>query len=268
MGLFTSSIVTDVCAVLAPVLLRVASLAMSPSHLIWVAARLHIIEWVSHMTSSSVQGEELREREEEGCRQTITDINKHAAAVMRAAGDTGPAGEGISADQVLDDLRRPELAGFSQLRIQDPKRLHSSAGPPHMITVPHQGAVSSLTDRDALNAAEVGPGHPGASSGTAHPLHIFSEGQPETERRALLMSLGPAQTLLEGGGHAQTMSSQAAYAVLVELCQHSSTASPGLDALAAQGKGAEQSLVPRMQARPCTMDAIIALLLSSYQDSG
>ena len=109
-----------------------------------------------------IQGEEPREREEEGCRQTITDINKHAAAVMRAAGDTGrePAGESISgmADQVLDDLRRPELAGFSQLRIQDPRRLHSSAGPPQISTLPHQGtgAVSSLTDRDALNAAEVG----------------------------------------------------------------------------------------------------------------
>ncbi len=109
----------------------------------------------------SVQGKELREREAEGSRQTITDINKHAAAVMRTAGDASrdPAGESISgaANLVLDDLRRPELAGFSQLRIQDPKRLHNSAAsqqndmPPHHST----GAVSSLTDRDALKAAEV-----------------------------------------------------------------------------------------------------------------
>ena len=73
---------------------------------------------------------------------------------------------------------------------------------------------------------------------------------------------GSSQTLLEGGVHAQTMSSQAAYAVLVEMCQHSSAASAGLDALAARGKGAEQSLVPRMQARPCMVHAITALLLS------
>ena len=58
------------------------------------------------------------------------------------------------------------------------------------------------------------------------------------------------------------MSSQAAYAVLVELCQNSSTASAGLQALAAGAKGAEQSLVPRMQARPaCVMHTITALLL-------
>ncbi len=75
---------------------------------------------------------------------------------------------------------------------------------------------------------------------------------------------GPAQTLLEGVSSAQTMSSQAAYAVLVELCQHSSTASAGLQALAAGAKGAEQSLVPRMQARPaCMMHTIAALLLRS-----
>lgn len=104
----------------------------------------------------------MREREEEGSRQTITDINKHAAAVMRAAGNTGqdPAGENTSgmADQVLDDLRRPELAGFSQLRIQDPKRLHNSAGPLQTGMLPRlrTGEVSSLTDRDALKAAEVG----------------------------------------------------------------------------------------------------------------
>ncbi len=108
-----------------------------------------------------VQGKELRERDEEGSRQTITDINKHAAAVMRAAGDASrdPAGESISgvADLVLDDLRRPELAGFSQLRIQDPKRLHNSAGflQTDMPSSHGTGAVSSLTDRDALKAAEV-----------------------------------------------------------------------------------------------------------------
>lgn len=67
--------------------------------------------------------------------------------------------------------------------------------------------------------------------------------------------LGPVQTLLEGWGVAQTMSSQAAYAVLVELCQHSSTASAGLQAVAAGAKGAEQTLVPRMQASPCLCDA-------------
>ena len=133
------------------------------------------------MRSFPVQGEELREREEEGCRQTITDINKHAAAVMRPAGNSGqdPAGENISgmADQVLDDLRRPELAGFSQLRIQDPKRLHSSAAPLQTCMLPHHGTgeASSLTDRDALKAAEVGLAFPALLRVHTHPFSYLLE---------------------------------------------------------------------------------------------
>ena len=59
--------------------------------------------------------------------------------------------------QVLDDLRRPELANFSELRIQDPKRLHESAAPQHSSQLPQQepGLVSSLTNEDALRAVEV-----------------------------------------------------------------------------------------------------------------
>ena len=65
------------------------------------------------------------------------------------------------------------------------------------------------------------------------------------------------QSLQKKGASAHPVVSQAAYAVLVELCQQSSTASAGLHALAAGGKGAEQSLVPRMQARSHVKHALV-----------
>ena len=194
---------------------------------------------------------------------------------MRAAGDLGRGTGGISAgesisgtrDQVLEDLRRPELAGFLELRIQDPKRLHSSVAPQqdHQLPHPGTGAVSSLTDRDALEAVEVG--HITCpflriAHLQSHPVQLSACGT-DWEGYVRVIFPSSVQSLLDGGGHAQTMSSQAAYAVLVELCQNSSTASAGLHTVAARGKGAEQSLVPRMQARPCVMYAITAPLLTS-----
>ncbi|CAK0781641.1 hypothetical protein CVIRNUC_005433 [Coccomyxa viridis] len=167
-------------------------------------------------------GSQAREQEEEGSRQTISDINKHAAAVMRTAADSGSRGAGQQAaasagaqqsgmaSTALDDLRRPELAGFSQLRIQDPKRLHESAAPQQSHGAAEHGATapSSLTDSDALEAV---------------------------------------QMLLKDGAEQHSVSSQAAYAVLVELCRQSNTAASGLQALAHGPSGAEQNLVPRMQ---------------------
>lgn len=115
--------------------------------------------------SCCVQGAEPQEKEEEGARQTITDINKHAAAVMRGAGDPGrSAAQGLAPrpnpgmdSQVLDDLRRPDFAGFSELSIQDPKRLHDSAVPPLASEPLQQGLsdLSHLTDTDALGAVQV-----------------------------------------------------------------------------------------------------------------
>lgn len=59
------------------------------------------------------------------------------------------------------------------------------------------------------------------------------------------------QILLKDGASSHPVSAQAAYAVLVELCQQSSEAASGLQAIALGGKGAEQGLVPQMQASPC-----------------
>ena len=56
--------------------------------------------------------------------------------------------------------------------------------------------------------------------------------------------------LLKDGADQHSVSSQAAYAVLVELCRQSNTAASGLQALAHGPNGAEQNLVPRMQASP------------------
>ena len=88
---------------------------------------------------------------------------------MRTAADSGSRGAGQQAaasagaqqsgmaSTALDDLRRPELAGFSQLRIQDPKRLHESAAPQQSHGAAEHGATapSSLTDSDALEAVQV-----------------------------------------------------------------------------------------------------------------
>ena len=61
------------------------------------------------------------------------------------------------ADQALDDLRRPEMAGFSHLRIQDPKRPHDSAAPqlPRQLPQHDSSAASPLTEKDAIAAVEV-----------------------------------------------------------------------------------------------------------------
>ena len=87
---------------------------------------------------------------------------------MRAAGDASrsaaqdSAGRpGVNAasmaDQALDDLRQPELAGFSHLRIQDPKRLHDSAAHqlPRQLPQHDSSAASPLTEKDAIAAVEV-----------------------------------------------------------------------------------------------------------------
>ena len=126
-------------------------------------------ESVLNIDARHAQGSQSREMEEEGSRQTISDINKHAAAVMRTAADLGSRGAGQQAAAIavaqhsgmagtaLDDLRRPKLAGFSQLRIQDPKRLHESAAPQQSPGAPEHGATAftSLTDSDALEAVQV-----------------------------------------------------------------------------------------------------------------
>jgi transcription initiation factor TFIIH subunit 1 len=99
-------------------------------------------------------------------RSMIRDINKHAAVVLdgvptpglapdgeRPAPTSSAAGEAASG-LVLDDLRKPGVVGFSELRIQDPKRCYDGTPAAAAPAAAAAGTGRRRTAADALKAAE------------------------------------------------------------------------------------------------------------------
>ena len=160
----------------------------------------------------------------------IRDINKHAAVVMQGlprpgAGavdehdpdarlarsrEASASGRGTAEGLLLEDLRGPWVAGFSELRIQDPKRCYEGVG-----------------------AAGAAPPETGTEVGSAE--HVQAALRQVQELRAT----GLASPVVDAGAAAR---------VLSELCQQWSSASLPLGGpQAGAGGDPAQLLVPQLQ---------------------
>lgn len=167
-------------------------------------------------------------------RDVIRDINKHAAVVMQGlprpgAGDVSDndpdarlsssreataSGRGRAEGLLLEDLRGPWVAGFSELRIQDPKRCYEGVG--------------------AAGAAPPETGAGADDAGAAE--HMQAALRQVQELRAAGLAGAPA---VDPGAAAR---------VLSELCQQWSSAGLPLGGTpAASGGDPAQLLVPQLQ---------------------
>ena len=166
-------------------------------------------------------------------KDVIRDINKHAAVVMQGLPRPGAGavdehdpdarlarsreasawGHGRAEGLLLEDLRGPWVAGFSELRIQDPKRCYEGVG-----------------------AGGAAPPEPDSGMGDV--------GSAEHVQAAL----GQVQELRSAGLASPVVDPGAAARVLTELCQQWSSASLPLGGPQAMSGGdAAQLLVPQLQ---------------------
>ena len=187
---------------------------ISPSHLAWCA-----------------QAQDARLGD--SSRDVIRDINKHAAVVMQGlprpgAGDVSDndpdarlsrsreataSGRGRAEGLLLEDLRGPWVAGFSELRIQDPKRCYEGSRRRRRAAPPETGGTDAGRRRALAGCA-------GSRAGAA-------------QRRAW---------------PARWWTLRAAERVLSELCQRFQQRGPAAGRPAGRVRGgAAQQLVPQLQ---------------------
>ena len=158
----------------------------------------------------------------------IRDINKHAAVVLdgvptpglapdggRSAPTSSAAGEAASG-LVLDDLRKPWVAGFSELRIQDPKRCYDGTPAAAGAASAAVGTGQRRTAADALKAAEAlraaGLGNPPMSS------HAAEAALTDVAARSGRAGAGWDDALRAASGPPQANLSPQMQAVLREAC--------------------------------------------------